>query len=71
MDELRYDILRADILQFPEFHPHNIFIVLIAAKCVCEDSGLINGKQHYCVVILRRYQSREASAAFPLCVMLG
>lgn len=71
MDELRYDILRDDILQFPEFRPHNTFIVLIAANCVCEDSALINGKQHYRVVILGRYQSRQTSAVFPLCVILG
>lgn len=71
MDELRYDIVRDDIPQIPEFRPHNIFIVLIAANCICEDSVLINGKQHYCTVILRRYQSRQASAAVPLCVMLG
>lgn len=54
MDELwsECDILREDdVLQFPEFLPQNIFMVQLAANCISEDISLLNGKQHYRVIL--------------------
>lgn len=70
MDELwcECDILREDdVLQFPEFRPQNIFMVQIAANCISEDiSLLINGKHHYCAVILENTKTDRQHLRFCL-----